>query len=167
MRERNGGFTLIELMVTVSIVVILATLAAPSMSSFVTSMRLTSASNQLYGDLNLARSEAIKRNYRVLVCPSSNGTSCATGTNWAVGWILCVDADSNGACDAITATTDPNYPNPFSVRPALDGNLSLSSTLNTVTFRPDGSSTSATLTLTSASRSKTLSLASTGLISRS
>lgn len=168
MRQRNRGFTIIELLVAISVVAVLTSMAAPAMGSFVTSVRLSSASNQLFGDFNLARAEAIKRNRRVLVCPSnSDGTSCATGTNWATGWRLCVDADSDGTCDTITDTSDPNYPNPFGVRPPLVSNIAMVSTINTIVFKPDGSATDAVLTMSSSSSSKTVSVVKTGFISKS
>ena len=134
------GVSLIELLVTIGIIAVLAALAAPSFSAFLDSTRLASATNLLIADLNRARSEAIKRNRRVLVCVSNaTGTDCATTTAWAAGWLVCADADNNGACDASTSAD----PNPLSVRPAISGTLVISTTTAaaSVRFNPDGSFT--------------------------
>jgi type IV fimbrial biogenesis protein FimT len=134
------GFSLIEMLVAIAIAAVLAALAVPSFSSFVDSARLSSATNALYGDLNRARSEAIKRNRRVLVCvKNSAGTGCATTTAWSDGWVVCADSDSDSACDASTASD----PNPVTVRGAIAGGIVVSTTTATasVRFNPDGSYT--------------------------
>lgn len=95
---RHGGFTLIELMVTVAIVAILAMAAAPSMSDFVIRNRSSATSNEFIGSVLRARNEAASRNSCVTMCVSSNGSSCAaaTETAWGNGWIVF----RNPACDA-------------------------------------------------------------------
>jgi type IV fimbrial biogenesis protein FimT len=47
-----------------------------------------------------ARSEAIHRNARVLLCKSVDGASCATTGGYEQGWIVFQDANSNAALDA-------------------------------------------------------------------
>src|SRR3989344_4698731 len=59
---RNSGFTLIELIITLTIAGILMAVAVPGLKNFVSSNRLTAQINDLIADINLARSEAIKRN---------------------------------------------------------------------------------------------------------
>lgn len=56
------GFTLIELMITVAIMAIFATLAAPSFRDLIATQRMRSATSALTESLWLARSEALKRN---------------------------------------------------------------------------------------------------------
>ena len=139
--RRQTGFTLIELLVVIGIAAILATVAAPSMVSLLDSVRLSSATNLLYGDLNRARSDAIKRNQRVLVCVrNAVGTGCSpSSTAWASGWLVCVDSNNDGICDTGTSTE----PNPFVVRDAAVGGLVVSTTAasTSVRFNPDGSFT--------------------------
>ena len=53
--------------------------------------------NELHASLNVARTEAVKRNDNVSVCRSSNGTACVG--NWEDGWIVFVDADADGSVD--------------------------------------------------------------------
>jgi type IV fimbrial biogenesis protein FimT len=96
----GAGFTLIELMVVVAVVAILATLAAPAMSGLVNSMRLTAAVNTLFSSLLLARSEAIKRNGRAVVCKSASGSACITTGAWEQGWMVFHDANNNTKRDA-------------------------------------------------------------------
>jgi type IV fimbrial biogenesis protein FimT len=92
------GLTMIELMVTLSVLVILTSLAAPSFIQTIASTRLSSATNELLATLTLAKSEAIKRGVRITVCPSTDGATCTTNTNWANGWIVFND---------ITRVTNP------------------------------------------------------------
>ena len=87
-----SGFTLVELMVTLAVAAILLTLAIPSFTSVINGNRLTTTANELVGSLQLARTEAIRRNARVQVCRSSDGTSCAGAGRWERWITLVVDS---------------------------------------------------------------------------
>jgi type IV fimbrial biogenesis protein FimT len=82
------GFTLIELMVAITILAILLAWAVPSFNNAALSSKLTGFANDLVSSTQIARSEAIKRNAPITLCASSNGTACATSGGWEVGWIL-------------------------------------------------------------------------------
>ncbi len=85
----NKGFTLIELIVTLTIAGILMAVAAPSMVGFVSSNRLAGQINELIADINLARSEAIKRSVTTGICVTNvGGTNCVASGNWANGWLV-------------------------------------------------------------------------------
>jgi len=126
------GLTLVELMITVAVLAILTALATPSFSSLIQSSRLTTTANELLTTLQLARSEAVRRNVRVVVCASSNGSSCSGSSTWSAGWIAFKDSDSDAAVDtgetvlASAAGTDP-----LQVRASANVG-------SAVTFRADG-----------------------------
>lgn len=165
-KAKMKGFTVIELMIVIAIAAILATLAGPSFTSFMNNTSQNSAFSQLQGDLNRARSEAIKRNARVLVCNSTTGSSCSTATDWSSGWVVCFDADANNDCDATTASN----PNPQVVRNALKDTLTLSVTATPIRFNPVGTASgSFTFTLAGSwdgAQNKSLTISPTGNISR-
>jgi type IV fimbrial biogenesis protein FimT len=85
--RRASGFTLIELMVVLAIIVILGAAAAPSFSAMIANQRARAASTDLYAALTLARSEAIKRNLPVSLVPVS-------ADNWSAGWRIPNPSDS-------------------------------------------------------------------------
>lgn len=94
------GFTLIELMVTIAVLAILLTLAAPSFATLLRQWRLTSAAETLAGDLRLARSTAIRTSRPVTLC-ARNGDECGAGGNWATsGWLMFSDLNDNGLLNA-------------------------------------------------------------------
>lgn len=80
------GFSLIELMITISVLGVLLVIVAPSFTDILLGGKLRSYANDLVSSVYLARSEAIKRNSVVNLCASSNGTAC-TG-DWEQGWIV-------------------------------------------------------------------------------
>jgi prepilin-type N-terminal cleavage/methylation domain-containing protein len=90
---RPCGFTLVELLVTVSVVAILATLAGAAFTGFLDRYRLSGAVETLFSDLQLARSEAVKRNRSVQVVVTS-------GVNWA--YTL---SELNDVCDGSSTLT--------------------------------------------------------------
>jgi type IV fimbrial biogenesis protein FimT len=86
-----SGFTLVELLVTVTVAAILLSLAMPSFTTFVQNSRRTSEVNSLVTSLNYARSEAVKRGANIVVCASSDGSTCSGSTaagGWKTGWIV-------------------------------------------------------------------------------
>ncbi len=121
-----AGFTLIELFVTIAIAGIVLSIAVPSFQNTIRNARLTANINQVVTALNLARSEAIKRNLPVSVRRSS--------TEWESGWTVFVDIDGDGINDAGDDTL-------LRVFDALPNNYTLRTTnFNRITYQPSGMS---------------------------
>lgn len=97
---QQSGATLLELMVVLAISAILLGIGIPSFAALTRNSRLASATNELVSSLHLARSEAIKRNSRVVMCPSATGNSCAGSGGWHQGWVVFHDPNNNAVLDA-------------------------------------------------------------------
>lgn len=102
----QSGVSLIELLVVVAITAIVASIGIPSYRSFVVTNRIVSYTSNLHGSLILARTEAIKRSQRIVLCKSSNAdavsptcdvTASVNGTNtgWGSGWLIFADVNAN------------------------------------------------------------------------
>ena len=86
------GFSLMELMVCIAILLIILTLSVPSFQATLNNNRLSVTVNDFYASLNLARAEGIRRGSRVNMAP-------LTGTDWTSGWTIFVDANNNNVLD--------------------------------------------------------------------
>ena len=90
--QSDSGFTLIEMLVTISIMGILLAIALPSYQSVTTGIRMDSEINGLIADINFARSEAIKVGQNVNICPATGSNtagfvcSASSPLNWSAGW---------------------------------------------------------------------------------
>lgn len=92
--SKTSGFTLIELLVAIAVFGILIGLAAPQLHNFMRDNRMTSQFNNFVTALQLTRSEAVRRNAHVILCGSSNQTTCNTSA-WESGWIIFVDGTND------------------------------------------------------------------------
>ena len=97
-KSQQPGFTLIELMVTVSIAAVLMMMAIPSLGTYRRNAELTSVTSTLVASINTARGEALKRGLSSMVAPTGNGS------DWTTGWVVFVDTDSSRNYDVAKDT---------------------------------------------------------------
>lgn len=138
------GFTLIELMVTLSVFGILMVAGVPALKTFIDSNELVAETNRMMGSLSAARVEAVKRNMNTVLCPSTNQTNC-NGTSWASGWITFADTNADGvlATDGSEAVFAVAEASSGTLRLYGDGNLA-----KTIRYKADGTLKSNVGTLT-------------------
>ncbi len=122
--RKNSGFTIIELMVAVTVLGILLGFGIPSFQTMLQNNRMTSQINNFITSLLLARSEAIKGNRIVYLCASTAGTAC-DGANWEEGWMTYIDGNNDGAYSATSACTTANFDCILTVNAALQGGNTL------------------------------------------
>jgi type IV fimbrial biogenesis protein FimT len=145
-KRRDSGFTMMELVMTMAIVVILGTIAVPGFKFVTTSNRIATEVNGLLGDIQFARSQAVKEGFSVTICTSTSGTGC-TNTDWELGWIVFLDTNSNKAVDVGEAIirTQPAFggTDTFVATP----NTFQALTFNRMGYAPTGASTAINITL--------------------
>jgi type IV fimbrial biogenesis protein FimT len=99
-RSASQGLTLIELMITVAMLAILLSLAAPSFARMMASNRMATQTNEFSAALNLARLEAVRRGQSVAI------RADVDGINFESGWKVFTDADGDGAPAGTVTPTD-------------------------------------------------------------
>jgi len=88
MRYHPNGFTLYELLLTMTLLAIIAGLALPSFEKIIANGRLRTEVDALFHAIHLARQESVVRRQVVSICPSLDGTSCTASLDWSDGWIM-------------------------------------------------------------------------------
>lgn len=99
---RAIGYTLIEMMVVLTVVAVLAAIAVPALSTTVKNTRLTGATNDLLASVTRARTEALKQQLPTAVCFTANPTAATPSCDYAAarGWIVFVDTNGDWAVEA-------------------------------------------------------------------
>ena len=102
--KRQGGFTLLELMITLAVAALLLSVGVPSFRGVVMDNRLVTDANLLVTSVKMARSAAVRHQRTATVCASANFDAavptCSASTDWSAGWIVWVDKDRDAATDA-------------------------------------------------------------------
>ncbi|WP_163836204.1 GspH/FimT family pseudopilin [Spartinivicinus ruber] len=91
MKKEIAGFTLVELLITLTVLSITINYAVPSFDSIIRSYKLRAETNNLVSSLYLAKSEAIKRNQTITI-----GNSGKKSNHWDKGWKIYTDDDEKG-----------------------------------------------------------------------
>lgn len=126
-----SGFTLLELIVSMSLLAILGGLAAPAFTSMWLDARRTTAVNGFVHSVFLARSTAITSGRTVTICRSTDARTCSHRTDdWQAGWIVFIDTD-----DDRPPMRDPEERVLEVVQPWRGGHITSNRT--SYSFRPD------------------------------
>lgn len=97
--KRQAAFTLIEILVAITVLAVLLTIAVPNFQTAIQNNRVATQGNELVTAFQMARAEALKRRAPVFVCASANGTTC--GGAWSAGWIVAEDSQAPGSTNFI------------------------------------------------------------------
>ena len=129
---KQAGFTLIEIMVVISISLILLTTALPSLMGMIKNSRLVTLHNELVSDLSLTRSTAVNSGGNAIICAANvSADQClGEGTDWIHGWLVFGDADDDGRVDADEVI--------ISVKAGLNADVKLVSSRIRVRYSADG-----------------------------
>lgn len=140
----NQGFTLVELLVTLTLIAIVLGIGLPQMGEFVARTAVSGHVNAFVGSLQFARSEAIKRGIPVIMCRAKPEapSDCDTGTppikGWASGWVVMIDPAITGLnASERVLRVQPELTDSKSILPA-------SGTNTTIRFLPVGIAPGAT-----------------------
>ncbi|MDP3653888.1 MAG: GspH/FimT family protein [Rhodoferax sp.] len=112
-KSARAGFTLVEVLVVVAVLAGLASLAAPSFTESIRKSQINSIQQEFSASFQLARSEAIRRGFPVLLARTTGcGVVLLDTDDWSCGWQIVVDTNRNGAVNAgepvLQVTTIPN-----------------------------------------------------------
>lgn len=98
------GLTLVELVTTLAIAAILTTMATASFQEITAQNHATAETQRILSSVFLARTEALRRNQRVVICRSANPSNetCGGGTagDWSTGWLVFVDSNRSESRDS-------------------------------------------------------------------
>ena len=89
------GYSLYELLMTLSLVAIIIGLGLPSLAGITARSRQHAEINALFHAIHVARKESIMRRRVVSICPSVDAVSCQPGEDWSSGWLMFANHDGD------------------------------------------------------------------------
>lgn len=133
---RPGGLTLLELLVTLSVLATLLLLGLPAFNGLLAREQRTAAMNQILGAVQFARAAAIRYRGRTLLCPSNSTGEprCGKRDEWHTGALVFLDRNGNARRDVTEAVLlrVPGWHNGSRIRWRAFRNRSY------LAFRPEG-----------------------------
>lgn len=139
MQDREKGFTLIEMMLALSVFAVLVSVSLPSLRDLLQRNRISAVANDLVAHINMARQHAVMHREITLMCPSLDGATCSGGNRWDHGWIVFRDPDRN---------RKPDQPDDIlRVADGIEGLLMDSAGRTLIRYRPSGFATGTNLTI--------------------
>ena len=91
--NQENGYSLYELLMTMTLVALVLTLGIPSFGSIVANHRLKVEVNALFHAVHLARKGSVVRRRAITLCPSYDGSVCEPDFDWSIGWMMFVNTD--------------------------------------------------------------------------
>jgi type IV fimbrial biogenesis protein FimT len=137
----HTGFTLIELMIALSILGVLLGIALPAFSSARSAARTQQLRDALIAALTESRSAAAFYENDTILCPSADGERCADSFEWQQGFIAAIDLNNNEVID--DADRRLLYQHDFQ-----ESRLLTSSGRRRIQFQPNGSNAGSNATFT-------------------
>jgi type IV fimbrial biogenesis protein FimT len=125
MRKASAGFTLVELMIVITIMGALVAMALPGFGYLSATTKVKNASTEVYLALLRARAEAVKRNRSVSIV--------ANGAGWQAGWQIIADANNDGDFDDVAAEDDRLISDQGALK-----RVAIAMDTTSVVFRPTG-----------------------------
>ena len=126
--DGQRGFTLVELLVTLTIATILMMIAVPSFKNLTLSNRLTTSANDIISSLSVARMEAVKRNASTQFCSDSTSANSSSDLGAACGTEI----------GAVWATSGSTVTQMLAGTPGLTAPLQLKGDATALRFTPEG-----------------------------
>jgi len=141
MRRSHSGFTLVELVMVLAILLILLSLALPSMAALSARSNLTATHNLLVSSFNTARHGAVTSGWPVVICPGDRHAGCRSDGDWSQGWLVYVERGAGRRPELDSDVLHVGQALPGGIR-GLSGRGR-----SRARFRPDGSAGGTNLTL--------------------
>jgi type IV fimbrial biogenesis protein FimT len=86
---------LYELLLTLSLVAVLASLALPSFAAIAAQSRVRAEIDALFHAVHVARKESIMRRRTVSICAGVGGSACTGSRDWTSGWFMFANLDGD------------------------------------------------------------------------
>ncbi len=157
----SRGLSLIELIIVVAITSLLLGLGMPALSSTLEASRSADARAALLASLVTASNHSAISGVRAVLCPSTDGLSCADDPDWSQGWLVFLDANASREIEGGEAV--------LKAQAALAGKVRLRSTAGRtrIVFQGNGGNAGSNVTFTlcdgrGADKARALIMSNTG-----